>query len=92
MLIAGGIIGVAMAGGGGGSPSSACIDAIEYADEVLVLSQRGFGYAGDAFSAAAEFDVDGINRASDDMNAAAEDIADVAPGYRGAKAECRAGE
>ena len=58
------------------SVPQACLDALDNADE-------GFGYGGDAMRAASEFDVDGINAATSNLNA-------LAPTYNTNKAACRA--
>jgi len=67
-----------------------CLLALDLADE-------GFGYAADALNAASDgftaignFDLDAMDAASSDMNAATSKISRISDKYNSAKAKCRA--
>lgn len=94
-VIAAGALFVASCGTGEAGVTSyevtpqACLDALDAADASHELSAEGFGAAARGFSAAAEFDIAGIDAATADMEENAPLLGAAMDEYRTARDECR---
>src|SRR5690625_577233 len=67
----------------------ACLEALDIAETVIGLAGEGMQYAADGFGAAAEFDLAGMERASEGMTRVGDDVAAQTDGYLAASSECR---
>lgn len=68
---------------------NACLEALDIAETVIGLAGEGMQYAADGFGAAAEFDLAGMERASEGMTRIGDDVAAQTDGYLAASSECR---
>ena len=69
----------------------ACLDALDYADTGFGYSAESMGFASEAFTAAANLDIDGVEAAGNDLSEVTDKFTALAPDYNAAKAACRDG-
>lgn len=70
---------------------AACLNALDAADETIDLAATGFGLASQGFTAAADFDVDALERVNRDMEAMAPKYERALANYAAARENCRKG-
>ncbi len=82
-------IGTNLANNNDQAAPNACLEALDIAETVIGLAGEGMQYAADGFGAAAEFDLAGMERASEGMTRIGDDVAAQTDGYLAASSECR---
>lgn len=68
---------------------SVCGDALDKADALIALAGDGFGYSGEAMQGAAEFDLDRMERASEQLDLLSPQISAGVDAYNAASRDCR---
>ena len=71
--------------------SAACLNALDAADETIEFAAKGFGLSSEGFMAAADFDVDTLERVTNDLKAMTPGYEQALTNYVAAREECRNG-
>ena len=73
----------------GGDVPQVCLDALDDADKMAAVTATGIDYMADAFYAAADFDVAGIEAANAKLEALQPEIEATVNEYRASRDDCR---